>query len=164
MYNSMSTPEAIVEAIKQRRETRDRIMLQNLRPVLEQLQTMVNTWVDDEFKDLEDEIEQVDDSTPRESAAQRIERFRTEIRQIHGEQLPQAMKELDSLIEQINQQSFKCVEDAIGTLEKKVSPILSVMWNLLNARERLDGMADMIPVPEPFEIIEEDEDNPDNRE
>ena len=33
----MGSSEAVLEAIRQRRETRDRIMLQNLIPILKQL-------------------------------------------------------------------------------------------------------------------------------
>jgi hypothetical protein len=139
-------------------------MLQNAIPVLDQLRNMVNTWIDDEFKDFEDEIEQVDCSAPRESATERIERFRIEINQIRNQQLPQAMTELNSLIEQIKQQSFKSAEEAIQMLKEKVPPILIVMWSLIKARERLDGMADMIPIPEAIATIENDEDNPDNQE
>lgn len=160
----MSSPDAILEAIKRSRETRDRVMLQNAIPVLDQLRNMVNTWIDDEFKDFEDEIEQVDCSAPRYSATERIERFRIEINQIHNQQLPQAMTELNSLIEQIKQQSFKSAEEAIQMLKEKMPPILIVMWNLIKARERLDGMADMIPIPEATATIDNDEDNPDNQE
>jgi hypothetical protein len=47
----MSNPETILEAIKRSREVRDRIMLQNAIPVLDSLRNMVNTWIDDEFRD-----------------------------------------------------------------------------------------------------------------
>jgi len=157
----MSNPEAILEGIKRSRELRDRIMLQNAIPVLDNLKNMVNTWIDDEFKDFEEEIEQVDCSAPRESASERIDRFRIEINLIRNEQLPQAMKELDSLVEDIKQQNFKSAEDAIDLLKEKIPPILIVMWNLFKARERLDGMADMIPIPEPIEIVEDDPDSQD---
>jgi len=145
----MSSPDAFLEAIKRSRETRDRIMLQNAIPVLNQLRIMVNTWVDDEFKDFEDEIKQVDCSAPRESATERIKRFRIELNTIRNEQLPQALRELDNLIELINQHRFETAEDAIEMLKEKVPPILIVMFNLTKARERLDGMADMIYVPPP---------------
>jgi hypothetical protein len=143
----MSSPDAVLEAIKRSRETRDRIMLQNAIPLLNQLRIMVNTWVDDEFKDFENEIEQVDCSAPRESATERINRFRMELNTIRNQQLPQALRELDSLIELINQQRFETAEDAIEMLKEKMPPILIVMFNLTKARERLDGMADMIPLP-----------------
>jgi chromosome segregation ATPase len=145
----MSTPETILEAIKRSREQRDTIMLQDAIPVLEQLRNMVKRWIDHEFKDFEEEIRQVDHSAPRQSAIDRIEKFRTEIEQIRTEQLPSATKELDSLVEEIKQQSFNTVEDAIEKLKQKIPPILVVMWNLIKARERLDGMAEMIPIPKP---------------
>jgi len=126
-------------------------MLQNAVPVLEQLRQMVNTWIDHEFKDFEEEMKEVDCSAPRQSAIARIERFKTEINQIRNEQLPSAMKELNSLIDEIKQHSFKTAEESIEKLKQKAPPILIVMWNLIKARERLDGMADMIPVPEPIE-------------
>ena len=157
----MSTPETTLEAIKRSREVRDRIMLQNLIPVLDSLRTMVNTWIDDEFKDFTEEIEQVDCSAPRESASERIDKFRLEINQISGEQLPQAMKELDCLIDEIKEKKFKTADDAIEMLKAKVPPILVVMWNLFKARERLDGMADMISIPAPTEIVEG---NPDSQD
>jgi hypothetical protein len=157
----MSSPETILEAIKRSREVRDRIMLQNAIPVLDNLRNMVNTWIDDEFKDFTEEIDQVDCSAPRESASHRIDRFRVEINQIRNNQLPQAMKELDCLVEGLKQQNFKSAEDAIEMLKAKIPPILIVMWDLFKARERLDGMADMIPIPEPIEIVE---DNPDNQD
>jgi hypothetical protein len=102
----------------------------------------------------------VDCSAPRESASERIDRFRLEINQIRSEQLPEAMKELDCLIDEIKIKKFKTAEDSIEMLKAKIPPILVVMWNLFKARERLDGMADMIPVPEPIEVVE---DNPDNQ-
>ena len=157
----MSSPEAILEAIKRSREVRDRIMLQNAIPVLDNLRNMVNTWIDSEFKDFTEEIEQVDCSSPRESASERINRFRVEINQIHNDQLPQAMRELDCLIEDIKQRNFKSEEDTIEMLKAKISPILIVMWNLFKARERLDGMADMIPITTPIEIVEDNSDNQD---
>jgi hypothetical protein len=147
----MNTIETILESIKRSREERDTIMLQNAVPVLEQLRQMVNTWIDHEFKDFEEEMKEVDCSAPRQSAIARIERFKTEINQIRNEQLPSAMKELNSLIDEIKQHSFKTAEESIEKLKQKAPPILIVMWNLIKARERLDGMADMIPVPEPIE-------------
>jgi hypothetical protein len=155
----MSNPETTLEAVKRSRETRDRIMLQNAITVFSQLRDMVNTWIDNEFKDFEDEIEQVDCSAPRESATERIDRFRIELTAIRSEQLPRAMKELDCLIEEIKQQSFSSAEEAIGMIREKVPPILIVMWNLIKARERLDGMADMIPPIEEIKPIRE-RDNP----
>lgn len=154
-YKKVSNPEAILEAVKRSRETRDRIMLQNAIPVFSQLRDMVNTWIDQEFKDFEDEIEQVDCSAPRESATERIERFRTELTTIRSEQLPLAMKKLDCLIESIKQQKFNSADEAIEMMKEKVPPILAVIWSLIKARERLDGMADMIPPLEPVEIVED---------
>jgi len=145
----MSSSEAILEAIRQRRETRDRVMLQNLLPVLEQLRIMVNTWVDEEFTDLEEEISHVDNFSPRDSASERIGRFRTELNKIRNDQLPKALRELEELIEYIKQQKFKSAEEATKILEKKIWPILTVVYNLTKAREKLDGMADMIPLPPP---------------
>jgi hypothetical protein len=147
----MSTIETVLEAIKRSREQRDTLMLQNAIPVLEQLRHMVNTWINLEFKDFEEEIKEVDCSAPRESAIERITRFKAEMNQIHNEQLPLALKELDSLVEEIKQHTFKTAEDSIAELKEKATPILVVMWNLIKARERLDGMADMIPIPEPID-------------
>lgn len=62
--------------------------------MLDQLRNMVNTWIDDEFKDFEDKTEQVDCSASRESATERINRFRGELTTIRNEQLPRAMTEL----------------------------------------------------------------------
>jgi hypothetical protein len=147
----MSTIETVLEAIKRSREQRDTLMLQNAIPVLEQLRHMVNTWINLEFKDFEEEIKEVDCSAPRESAIERITRLKAEMNQIHNEQLPLALKELDSLVEEIKQHTFKTAEDSIAELKEKATPILVVMWNLIKARERLDGMADMIPIPEPID-------------
>ena len=144
----MSRSEAILEAIRQRRETRDRIMLQNLMPILRQLRETVDRWVDNEFKDFEDEISHVDRFAPTDSASERISRFMTELTQIRNEQLPKALKELDELIEKIQQQSFKSAEEATNLLRDNVYPIISIVFNLTKARERLDGMADMIPIIE----------------
>jgi len=63
----------------------------------------------------------------------------------------------------IKQQNFKSAEEAITMMKEKVPPILIVMWNLLKARERLDGMAEMIPPIEAIEINDE-RDNPDYSE
>jgi len=143
-----STSESILEAIKARRETRDRIMLQNLMPILNQLRTTVDTWIDGEFKDLEDEITHVDNFAPRDSASERVSRFRMELIKIRNDELPKALKELDKLIEYIEQGKFDSVEEATGLLRTKIIPILVVVFGLSKARERLDGMADMIPVIE----------------
>ena len=145
----MSDSEAILEAIKQRRETRDRIMLQNLMPILNQLRQTVDTWIDGEFKDLEDEISHVDNFAVRDSASERINRFMTELRQIRNVQLPKALKDLDELINFIKEQKFESAEEATKILREKVSPIVSIIFNLSGARERLDGMAEMIYIPPP---------------
>jgi hypothetical protein len=137
-------------------------MLQNAIPVLNQLRDMINTWIDNEFKDFEDEIEQVDCSAPRESATERINRFRAELNTIRNEQLPQALRELNLLIDQIVQQRFKSAEEAIAMMREKMLPILVVMWNLIKARERLDGMADMIPVPIEAIELDAERDNPED--
>ena len=149
----MKTVEIVLESIKRSREERDTIMLQNAIPVLEQLKHMVSTWIDYEFKDFDEEMKQVDCSAPTQSAISRIQRFRIEVDQIRNEQLPGAMKELNSLIDEIKQHSFRTAEDSIEKLKQSAPPILVVMWNLIKARERLDGMADMIPIPEPIEGI-----------
>jgi len=143
----MSSSEAILEIIKQRREVRDRLMLQNLLPILSELRRIVNTWVDGEFKDLEEEVSHVDSFATRDSASRRISRFLKELRKIRNNQLPKALKELDELIKYIKQQKFESAEEATEMLNKKVSPIISVVFNLSRARERLDSMADMITLP-----------------
>lgn len=143
----LSNSDIILDAIRQRRETRDRIMLQNLIPILGQLRQTVDTWIDGEFKDLEDEISHVHSFASRDSASKRINRFRKELSQIRNDQLPNALRELDELIEYIKQQKFKSAEEATTMLQKKLAPIISVIFNLSKARERLDGMADMIPLP-----------------
>jgi len=148
----MSSSEAILEAIRQRRETRDRLMLQHSIPLVRQLREVVQDWVDGEFRDLEDMIVQLDCSAPRTSASERINRFRVELSKIRSEQLPSALKELDELIEYIQQKKFETAEEATETLKAKVAPILLVVFNLTKARERLDGMADMIPPPEPLPL------------
>jgi len=104
----MSNSEAILEAIKAKRETRDRIMLQNFMPILNQLRKTVDTWVDEEFKDLEDEISHVDNFAPTDSASERINRFRIEVTKIRNEQLPKALKDLDKLIDFLKQPKFEC--------------------------------------------------------
>ena len=152
-----SDSEAILEAIRQRRETRDRIMLQNLIPILSQLRQTVDTWIDGEFKDLEDEISHVDSFVIRDRASERISAFRTDLSKIREDQLPEALKELDTLIEHIKQQKFKTAEEASNELNEKVEPIISVVFSLSKARERLDGMADMIPLPSVREYQSNDE-------
>jgi len=149
----MSNSEAILEAIKAKRETRDRIMLQNFMPILNQLRKTVDTWVDEEFKDLEDEISHVDNFAPTDSASERINRFRIEVTKIRNEQLPKALKDLDKLIDFLKQPKFESAEKAINMLREKLTPIVSIIFSLNNARERLDGMADMIAeivVPEDY--------------
>jgi len=142
----MSESEAILEAIRQRRETRDRLMLQNLIPILDQLRTTVDTWVDEEFKDLEEEISHVDGFAPRDSASERISRFRVEVSNIRNVKLPKALKQLDELLDFIKRGKFKSAKEAMNMLKQKLAPILLVAFNLSEARERLDGMADMIPI------------------
>jgi hypothetical protein len=136
-----------LEAIQQRRETRDRLLFQHSIPILEQLRNVVNSWIDGEFHDLEDELSHVDDFTVRDRASDRISRFRTNITRIRNEELPQALKNLDELIEFIKGQKYESAQHATQTLSEKINPILSVIFNLTCARDNLDGMADMIPIP-----------------
>ena len=145
----MSNSEAILRVIKERRETRDRLMIESLIPLLTPLRKILDNWVDGEFKDLEDEISHVHDFAPRDSASERINRFRIEVEKIRNGQLPNALKELDELIKYINQKKFKSAEEATRILQEKIAPIISVVFNLTTARERLDGMADMIYLPPP---------------
>lgn len=154
----MSSSEAILDAIRQRRETRDRIMLQNLIPILNQLRQTVDTWIDGEFTDLEDEISHVDNFAPRDSASERIDRFRRDLYQIRNDKLPKALKQLDDLIDYIKQQKFETAEEAIKVLRNKITPIVFIVFGLGRARERLDSMADMIPVPI-VEVQGSDEEN-----
>ncbi len=143
----MSNSEAILEAIHQRRETRDRLLFQHSIPILEQLRNVVNSWIDGEFHDLEDELSHVDDFAVRDRASERIVKFRADITRIRNEELPQALKSLDELIEFIKGQQFESARHATQTLTQKTSPIISVIFGLLNARYNLDSMADMIPIP-----------------
>ena len=152
----MMDSEATLEAIRQRRETRDRIMLQNLLPILNQLRVTVDTWIDSEFKDLEDEISHVDNFAPRDSASERIDRFRRELREIRNDKLPKALKQLDELINSIKQQKIESAEEATAMLRKDIPPILFVIFSLGKARERLDGMADMIPIIEEIQRSNEE--------
>jgi hypothetical protein len=146
----MSSSEAALEAIRARRETRDRLMLQHSLPLLEQLKNMVQEWIDGEFTDLEDLISQVDCFAARDSASERINRYRIELAQIRNEQLPKALRELNELIDYIKAQSFSSAEEATRTLQSKINPILSVVFALSRSRDRLDGMADMIQTPRPL--------------
>ena len=150
----MSGSEAILEGIRQRREERDRIMLQNLIPILSQLRQTVDTWIDGEFRDLEAEVSHVDSFAVRDSASERISRFMTEIREIRNNKLPEALKELDELINYIKKKKFKSAEEAMRVVRKKLDPFILVIFNLGNAREKLDGMADMIPLLPPPRIEE----------
>lgn len=143
----MSNSEAILEAIQQRRETRDRLLFQHSIPVLEQLRNVVNSWIDGEFHDLEDELLHVDDFAVRDKASERIARFRTDITRIRNGELPQALKDLDELVEFIKGQKFESAQHATKMLTQKTSPIISVIFNLLYARYNLDSMADMILIP-----------------
>jgi hypothetical protein len=143
----MSSSEVVLEAIWQRRETRDRLLFQHSIPILEQLRSVVNSWIDGEFQDLEDELSHVDDFTVRDRASERIARFRTELAAIRNEELPKALKELDELVEFIKQQKFESSQHATQTLSRKTTPILSVIFSLISARNNLDSMADMIPIP-----------------
>jgi len=144
-----SNSEPALDAIRARREVRDRLMLQHSIPLLEQLRNMVQEWVDGEFRDLEDLIVQVDCFAPSESASERINRFRIELSRIRSRHLPKALKDLDELIAYIKKQEFASVEEATRKLGQKVRPILSVVFELARARDRLDGMADMIQIPPP---------------
>jgi hypothetical protein len=143
----MSEREAILDAIRERRGTRDRIMFENLIiPTVNNLRQTVDSWVDGEFKDLEDEISHVDNFAPTDSATKRLDGFRKELLEIRNNQLPKASKQLDDLVEYIKQQKYESVSQIISMLNEKLTPILIVMSNLIKARERLDGMAEMIPL------------------
>jgi glutamyl-tRNA reductase len=152
----MSNSETILEGIRQRRETRDRLLFQHSIPILEQLRNVVNSWVDGEFHDLEDELSHVDDFAVRDRASETISRFRTNITRIRNEELPQALKDLDELIEFIKEQKYESAQHATQTLSEKIRPILSVIFSLTSARNHLDSMADMIPIPT-IEEIQTDE-------
>jgi hypothetical protein len=91
----------VLKALDKERETRDRIMLQNLIPILSQLRQTVDKWIDGEFKDLEDEIAYVDSFAIRDRASERIDTSGIELSKIREDQLPKALKELDELIEHI---------------------------------------------------------------
>jgi hypothetical protein len=143
----MSEREAILDAIRERRGTRDRIMFENLIiPTVNNLRQTVDSWVDGEFKDLEDEISYVDNFAPTDSATKRLDGFRKELLEIRNNQLSKASKQLDDLVEYIKQQKYESVSQIISMLNEKLTPILIVMSNLIKARERLDGMAEMIPL------------------
>ena len=152
----MSNSEATLEAIRARRETRDRLILQLSLPILEQLKKIVQEWIDGEFTDLEDLISQVDSFAPRDSASERINRYRIRLSQIRNDQLPKALRELDNLIDYIKTQSFATAEEATQTLKQKINPILSVVFALSRERDNLDGMADMIHIPRPIAVDEVD--------
>lgn len=143
----MSSSEAILEAIRQRRETRDMLMFEQLVPILSDLRRIVNTWIEGEFRDLEEEVSHVDSFAIRDSASERISRFIGELSEIRNNRLPNALRQLDELIESIKQQKFQSSEEATDMLKEKVNPVISLIFSLSNARERLDGMADMIPLP-----------------
>ena len=81
----MSDSEAILEGIRYRRETRDRIMLQNLIPILNQLRQTVDTWIDYEFRCLEDEISHLDSFAVRDSASERISTLEGVENEIQGD-------------------------------------------------------------------------------
>ena len=81
----MSDSEAILEGIRYRRETRDRIMLQNLLPILNQLRQTVDTWIDYEFRDLEDEISHLDSFAVGDNASKRISRLEGVENEIQGD-------------------------------------------------------------------------------
>jgi hypothetical protein len=156
LVKRMSNPEAVLESIWQRRETRDRLLLQHSIPILEQLRNVVHSWIDGEFKDLEDELSNVDEFTVRDRASERIGKFRTQLTKIRNEELPSAMRELEELIGIIKKQEFESAHQATEILSKKINPIVSVIFNLSSARDKLDGMADMIPLPT-IERIRSDE-------
>jgi hypothetical protein len=161
----MSSPDTTLEAIRQRRETRDRLVLQHSIPLLEHLKNMVQDWIDGEFRDLEDLILQVDYFASRDSASDRINRFRVELSQIRSDKLPKATKELDELIDYIKSKSFESAEETARLLGRKIQPIISVVFELTRARDRLDGMADMIqiPVPTPVEVHDDDDEEEEQR-
>ena len=75
---------------------------------------------------------------------------------IRNEELPQTLKSLDGLIEFIKGQQFESARHATQTLTQKTSPIISLIFGLLNARYNLDSMADMIPIPT-IEEVQTDE-------
>jgi hypothetical protein len=63
------------------------------------------------------------------------------------------LKELDKLIEYIKEKKFKSAEEATNMLQRKLNPLLRVIYNLVKARDRLEGMAVMIPMPPPSRNI-----------
>jgi len=123
-------------------------MFENLIvPTLNQLRQTVDSWIDEEFKDLENEISYVDSFAPTDEATTRIDGFGKEIAKIQNEELPRALRQLDYLIEYIKQQKYESAEDFAKKLFDNAAPIFSVMSSLVKTREKLDSMADMISVP-----------------
>ena len=115
---------------------------------MQQMRKTVDTWIDEEFKDLEEEISHVDNFATRDSASERINRFIAEVASIRKDKLPRAIKQLDELVNFIKRGKFKSAKETMDMLKQKLTPILVVAFNLSDARERLDGMADMIPIIE----------------
>lgn len=146
----MSNLETTSDRIKAGRETRDRILFQNiLMASIKQLRQNLDTWVDEEFHDLDNEIDLIDRSAVTRSASERIAKFRTDLIHIRNEDLPNALKQLDELITYIEKQEYVSGEEFMNAVKDKLGFIVSVIINVYGIRSILDGMADMIPMPIP---------------
>jgi len=144
----MSNLETILDRIKAGRETRDRILFQNiLMASIKQLRLNLDTWVDEEFRDLDNEIGRIDRSAVTRSASERIARVRTDLSHIRSEDLPNSLKQLDELIAYIEKQEYASGEEFMNMVKHKLESIVSVIINVYGIRSLLDGMADMIPLP-----------------
>lgn len=93
----MSKWEKKYEELLIERKNRDRIMLEQLLPILIDFRRVMDAWVSAEFKGLKDEIIHVESLCRRKSLEKRIAVFKTELNQIKTAQAETAIRRFDEL-------------------------------------------------------------------
>lgn len=125
------------------RENRDHMMLEQLLPILIQFHQVMDVWMSAEFKGLEGEILHVESLCRSETSKKRIDALKIELKQIKEDHAATALQRFDELIDSIKRGRFKSPEEATAMLEERFAPVLSLIFSLRKARERLDLMSDM---------------------
>lgn len=134
-----------LSAIRARQGERDEWMLsQILIPLSKNLKDSFFRWVDGELNDLRQKIELLD-TIASATAKERVSQFGKELLTIEKETLPNALKDLQNLIDYIGKETEKTPKEVIEQFSNNIKLAIEMSSHLINIRLTLDSMADMIP-------------------
>jgi hypothetical protein len=134
-----------LSAIRARQGERDEWMLsQILIPVSKNLKDSFFRWVDGELSDLRQKIELLD-TIASATAKERVSQFGKELLTIEKETLPNALKNLQNLIDYIEKETEKTPKEVIEQFSNNIKLAIEISSHLISIRLTLDSMADMIP-------------------